>query len=288
MGSRIAPRIMAEGHNVQAYDVSATSMERMSSAGLNTLTSPAEVAEKCEMILLSLPTAAAVESVFSSDNGILSTKDRRVTTVVDLSTIGYSGSTRIADLAKKNGITYLDAPVSGGIGGAEKGTLSVMVSGDYDAYEKYRNILKIVGKNETYVSDKPGHGQVMKVLNNLLSASALALTSEVVALGVKAGLKPKKMLDVLSVSSGVNSAVTDKFPKSVITRKFQQGFKTSLMYKDLTLYAELAKQFEYPTLASENIMMLWRLTNNEYGDSDFTTIAKLFERFADVTIEDRG
>lgn len=287
MGSRIVPRIKEGGYRVVAYDIAQSSLEKVKAYGIEVAAAPEDLAKECEVIFFSLPDPKAVESVFLANKGITVPNNKKVKAIFDLSTIGYDASLKFYGIAQKAGIEYIDAPVSGGVGGAAKGTLSVMISGKREYYDKYKEILQIIGKNAKYVGDQPGLGQVMKLLNNLLSASALTLTSEVVALGVKAGLNPKIILDVLSVSSGVNSAVTDKFPRSVINRKFQFGFKTALMYKDLSLYSDLAKYFEYPLLGSANIIMLWRMANNELKDSDFTEIAKIFERTANVIIEDK-
>ncbi len=126
------------------------------------------------------------------------------------------------------GIAALDAPVSGGINGAAKGTLAVMVSGSKDAYEKIEPILTIFGKL-FFMGEKPGLGQTMKLANNLMAACSMVITSEGVAMGIKAGLDPQAMIDVLNVSSGKSSATLDKWPKAVLPRSFDFGFATGAL-----------------------------------------------------------
>ena len=133
------------------------------------------------------------------------------------------------------GVACLDAPVSGGVAGAQAGTLTIMAAGDEALFERLRPLLEALGRNVVLVGAEPGQGQLAKVLNNLLSASAIAITGEALALGVHGGLSARTLLDVFNSSSGRNTASADKFPKHVLPRTFGAGFRLELMHKDVQL-----------------------------------------------------
>jgi 3-hydroxyisobutyrate dehydrogenase-like beta-hydroxyacid dehydrogenase len=145
---------------------------------------------------------------------------------IDLSTTGATTSQRIAARLAEKQIAHLDSPISGGKAGAEKGTLAVMVSGPRHHYDEIEPMLKNIGKL-FFIGETAGVGQTMKLVNNLLSATALAATSEAIVMAVKAGIDPKIAVDVINVGSGRNSASQDKFPNAIIPRKFDYGFTTA-------------------------------------------------------------
>src|SRR5438477_219266 len=167
-----------------------------------------------------LPLPAIVQEVALGERGVVD--GLRVRTFVDLSTTGPRVAKVVAAGLKERGVTAIDAPVSGGITGAAKGTLAVMVSGPQDECERVRPILEELGK-VFYVGSEPGMGQMMKLINNLLSATAVAATSEAVVLGVKAGLDPQVMIEVINSGSGRNTASADKFPRAILPRSFDYG-----------------------------------------------------------------
>src|SRR4029079_19526395 len=195
------------------------------------------VASACEIVFASLPTPSIVEAVALGPGGIAESNRARI--FIDTSTTGAATARRIAEgLAKKN-IIAVDSPVSGGLPGAEKGTLAVMVSCPEETLPRLRAILEVLGK-VFFCGTKPGMGQTMKLLNNLLSATAMAITSEAVVMGVKAGLDPQMIVDVINAGSGRNSATQDKIPRCVIPRTFNFGFALALLNKDLRLCMEEA------------------------------------------------
>lgn len=283
MGSRMAKRLIQAGQDLVVYDIRPEAVEPFRSAGVTIVSSPAEVSSRAEIVLVSLPTPNVVEDVALGKNGLRDGGKMRV--YVDLSTIGPRTARFVAERLKANEVDALDAPVSGGVPGAEKGTLAIMASGPKDTFENCRPVLEIIGKNIFYVGEKPGQGQMMKLVNNLLSATALVATSEAMVLGVKAGLEPKTMLDVLNAGSGRNSATEDKFPRSVVTRKFDYGFKTALMYKDLKLCMDEAEIAGVPMWVGTAVREMWKLAvATGGGDRDFTTIVQYFEDWAGVTV----
>jgi 3-hydroxyisobutyrate dehydrogenase-like beta-hydroxyacid dehydrogenase len=188
-----------------------------------------------------------------------------------------------ATLAKKNNV-QLDCPVGGGVGGASKGTLAVMVSGPKPEIEMMKDMLAVFGR-VFVVGEKPGMAQTMKLANNFLSATAMAATSEAVAMGVKAGLDAAVMIDVINAGSGRTTASDGKFPQSVLPRTFNYGFATGLMLKDVRLCAEEAKALDVPDVVMRAVLHQWETTNSEFGgDTDFTAIVKMIEQRAGVIV----
>src|SRR5262249_44748082 len=182
-------------------------------------------------------------------------------------------------------IVAMDAPVSGGVAGAKKGTLAVMVSGQRDRHDALRPALESIGK-VFYLGDKPGLGQTMKLANNLLSATAMAISCEAMVMGVKAGLDARVMVEVINAGSGRNSATQEKFPRSILPRTFDYGFATGLMYKDVKLCLEEAEALGVPMWVASAVRQLWLLANTELGpDSDFTRIIECVERWANVQVK---
>jgi 3-hydroxyisobutyrate dehydrogenase-like beta-hydroxyacid dehydrogenase len=146
-------------------------------------------------------------------------------------------------------------------------------------------MLKHIGK-VFFIGERPGMGQTMKLANNLLSATALAATSEAVVFGVKAGLDPAVMIDVINAGSGRNSASQDKFPKSILPRRFDFGFTTGLMVKDLKLCLEEAEAAGVPMWIASTVRQLWQRAHQELGpEKDFTTIVQMLERWSGVEVK---
>ena len=186
-------------------------------------------------------------------------------------------------LAAKN-IVQIDAPVSGGVRGAEKGTVAVMASGPRADVEAVEPALKVIGKF-FYIGEKSGAGQTMKLCNNVLSAAATVATSESMVTGVKAGLDPRIMLDVINASSGRSTATEQKFPEVVLPRTFNQGFTAGLMKKDVDLFLSEAKALGVPVQTCEAVAALLKLTCDELGpETDITTVIQPIEKRAGVEV----
>lgn len=239
------------------------------------------LADATDIILMSLPTPDAVRSVVAGPEGLV--HGRRAKLVIDLSTVGPATAIACAADLAGSGIAFLDAPVSGGVSGATKGTLALMASGAAGDFERALALLQHLGK-VFLVGDRPGQGQAAKLLNNLLSAVAMAATAEVMALGVKVGLDARVLLDVFNASSGRNTATTDKFPRSVLDRSFNFGFRTVLLHKDVRLCKEFADQHGVAFTIGTAVEQVWKQAAAELGDADFTRIVELVERQAQVTI----
>ncbi|MEI9989139.1 MAG: NAD(P)-dependent oxidoreductase [Rhizomicrobium sp.] len=275
MGSRMCARLVDAGHAVTVFDVDDKNVERLTQRGAKRAGSPTEVADAAELVFASLPSPAIVQEVAAG-----AAKGKTIKTFVDLSTTGPRVTAAVAAALAAKGIVMLDAPVSGGIKGAEQGTLAVMVSGPKDSYAKIEAILRNFGRL-FFMGETPGLGQTMKLANNLMGACAIAITGEGMAMGIKAGLDPKLMIDVLNVSSGRSSATQDKWPKSVLPRTFDFGFATGLSFKDVRLCVEEAEAMGVPMIVGSAVRQMLSITNNVYGpDSDFTEMARLVESWA--------
>jgi hypothetical protein len=282
MGQPMARRLIEAGHKLVVYDTRNDAVAPLVALGAQLASSPADVADRVETVMASLPSLQISMKVATGEGGVIHGK--KVKRFIDLSTTGSRVAAEIcAALAKKN-IVQIDSPVSGGVGGANRGTLAVMVSGPPADIDVVKDALGVFGK-VFVIGDKPGMAQTMKLANNFLSAAAMAATSEAVAMGVKAGLDPAVMIDVINAGSGRSTASTDKFPKTILTRTFDYGFATALMLKDVRLCAEEAKELGVPGEVMGAVLDQWEITNSEFGgDSDFTAIVKMIERRAGVTV----
>jgi 3-hydroxyisobutyrate dehydrogenase-like beta-hydroxyacid dehydrogenase len=241
------------------------------------------VASAAEVVLMSLPTPPIVQAVSLGEGGIL--RGSRVKTLIDLSTTGPSVAKVVAKVAGDRKVAWVDSPVSGGVAGATKGTLAVMVSCAKATFPLVDPVLKTFGKT-FYVGEKPGLAQIAKLANNLLAASAIVVSSEAVAMGVKAGLDAKVLIDIINAGSGRNSATQDKFPRSILTRSFDFGFATGLSYKDVRLCIDEAEALGVPMVAGAAVRQMLAITQAKFGaDSDFTSIAKVVEEWAGIEIK---
>jgi 3-hydroxyisobutyrate dehydrogenase-like beta-hydroxyacid dehydrogenase len=279
MGGHMARRLLAAGHSLTVFDTSKEAMDELAKSGAEVASSALEVANATEVAFLSLPTPDVVQKVCS---GLTSAKKAKI--IADCSTTGPKVA-RIAqaELAK-HGITYVDVPVSGGMKGAKDGTLAVMVSGPKAAFEKLENVVKNFGK-VFFCGEGAGQAQVMKLANNLLAAAVIVLSSEAIAMGVKAGLNARQMCDIINAGSGRNSATQDKFPRSVLPGTFDFGFATGLSYKDVRLCLEEADAQGVPMIAGAAVFQMLGVTKARFGaDSDFTSIARVYEEWAGVEI----
>ncbi len=283
MGLPMSHRLLDAGYSLVIYDIDEAPLAELAARGAERAGSAAEVGDRAEVVFVSLPTPDIVEKVILSEGGVAS--GREVRTVVDLSTTGPKTAVRIAETLERQGKILVDSPVSGGVAGAKAGTLAVMVSGTPAAREPLLPMLKIIGKL-FMVGDRPGLGQTMKLVNNLLSGTAMAISSEAIVMGVKAGLDPSVMCDVINTGSGRNSATQDKFPRCIIPRTFDYGFSSGLMFKDIRLFMSEAEAMGLTLGTAGAVRDLWQRVVSELGgQSDFTEIVKVLEGPAGVEVK---
>ncbi|MGB9401079.1 MAG: NAD(P)-dependent oxidoreductase, partial [Pseudolabrys sp.] len=268
MGQPMARRLIEAGHKLIVYDTRNDAVAPLVALGAQLASSPADVADRVETVMASLPSLQISEKVAIGEGGVI--QGKRIQRFVDLSTTGATVSAKIAAVLAKKNIVQIDCPVSGGVGGASNGTLAVMVSGPKAEIDLVKDVLAVFGK-VFVIGEKPGMAQTMKLANNFLSATAMAATSEAVAMGVKAGLDPAVMIDVINSGSGRTTASDGKFPQAILPRTFNYGFATALMLKDVRLCVQEARSLNVPNSVMSIVLDQWETTNKEFGgESDFT------------------
>ena len=232
MGSRMAANLAKGGYPMVVADKMSTAL---APAGATIAGGNAAVAAMVETVILSVP--AGPDTLLIADE-FIAAPGRIVKTVIDTSTIGIPHAREAAEKLAAHGIEYVDAPVSGGIAGAEAATLAVMMGCATQTFERLQPMLQCIGGNVFHVGPEAGQGQTVKLLNNFLSATAMAATSEAMAFAVANGLDMRAVLDVVNVSSGRNTATMDKFPNRIANEAYDGGFATRMMAKDVRLYVE--------------------------------------------------
>lgn len=282
MGFHMARRLIEAGHGLIVFDVRHEAVDRLTALGARAASSPREIADEVETVMASLPTPDIVLAVATGSGGVI--EGKRVRRFVDLSTTGAVMAKRIfAALAAKN-IVQIDCPVSGGVTGAAKGTLALMVSGPRTEVDAIAPVLPAIGRT-FFIGERPGAGQTMKLCNNFLSAAAMTATSEAMVMGVKAGLDPRIMLDVINAGTGRNTATEDKFGRVVLPRAFNLGFTVGLMTKDLKLCLAEGKALGVPMEVAEAVTRMLQIACDENGpDKDLTTVVQPVERRAGVEV----
>lgn len=283
MGAPMARRLLEAGYTVTVHDVNEAAAEALRAAGARVATSVGEVAGTAEVVLLSLPSPQIVYEVVAGPEGLCATGGPAG--VIDLSTTGLTVSQRVGQALAEAGIDFIDAPVSGGARGAAGGTLSVMVAAPQPVFDRYRHLFDPLARRVFYIGDSPGQAQVMKLVNNMISAGAMVATTEGIVLGAKAGLDLKLMLDVLNASTGRNSHTEDKFPNYVLPRTFDFGFTIGLLRKDVQLGLEMAKSLDVPVMVSALAQQVWGIAEAEGGPSrDMTSLIQSYENWTGIQV----
>jgi len=285
MGAPMARRLVEAGHRLTFYDTRQETIGDLAARGAVAARSPAEVADAAETVMASLPTPDIVLQVATGPRGVI--EGKRVRRFVDLSTTGSVMAKRIFALLQARNIVQIDSPVSGGVRGAERGTLAVMASGPRADVEAVEPALAVIGK-VFFIGEQSGAGQTMKVVNNVLSATAVAATAEALVTGAKAGLDARVMLDVINAGSGRNTATEDKYPRCVLPGTFDLGFTAGLMNKDVKLFLSESAALGVPTQVIDAVARLLQLTCDELGpETDLTTVVRPVEKRAGAEVRAR-
>ncbi len=284
MGRPMAERMIGAGYKLVVNDRAEAAVAALISAGADAAGSVEELAGRVETIFLSLPTPEVVLAVgraIAANPGV-------VKRVVDLSTTGPKAEMDLAEILSAAGIALIDSPVSGGVAGAKKGTLALMAAGPSAHFAVAEPILLTLGK-VIRVAEEPGKAQVMKLINNICSAAALAITSEAMVMGAKAGLDADVMIEVLNAGSGRTSASVDKIPRFVLPRGFDFGFAISLSLKDIRLCLEEAERLGVPMMVGNAVRMLFSITKADLGpDADMTAIIRPLEKWAETEVRGKA
>lgn len=284
MGGRVAKRLMEQGHEVGIYDTDAAAVARFAELGATGYQSLETLGAEHSFVITVLPNGDIVKNVVFGEQG-LATGMREGSTLIDMTSSVPAITTEVGLALSKQGVHMLDAPVSGGVKKAETGQLTIMVGGDAAVLADADAILRDVGEHVIHVGDL-GAGHTVKALNNLITATTLAITSEAMALGVKMGVDAQKMLDVINVGSGKSVSSEMKFPQQVMSRKFEVGFTVGLMCKDVGIALDMAHQAAVPTFVSSAAYELWKFgVAKGCGAMDHTAIAMVVEEMAGVEIK---
>lgn len=288
MGGPMARNLLKAGHRVTVFDPSAQAVAALVEAGATSANSPAAVAQaRVEAIVTMLPAAAQVKQVYQGKDGLLAHVGQGVL-LIDCSTIDPLSAREVATLALAQGNPMLDAPVSGGTGGATAGTLTFMVGGPASAFDQAGPILSAMGKNLVHCGNS-GNGQVAKIANNMLLGISMVGVAEAMALGVALGMDAKVLAGIINTSSGRcwSSEINNPFPgvleNAPASRGYSGGFGTDLMLKDLGLATEAAKHVRQPVLLGAAAQQLYQSFSLQgHGGLDFSAIIKLYRRDAEA------
>jgi 3-hydroxyisobutyrate dehydrogenase len=273
MGQPMSARLGAAGFRVAAFDVDARARETAArNPGVDAVSSVSAVAAGAGAVVLILPDSRAVRQVVL-DAGLLETMQSGAV-LIDMSSSDASETRAMAGRLAARGVRFVDAPVSGGVAGARDGTLTIMAGGAESDLADCRPVLEVLGKEVIHVGDL-GAGHAVKALNNLLSATSLLASSEVLATAIEFGLDPEVVLDVVNRSSGKSWSTELKLPKFVLSGSFDSGFGLGLMLKDIRLATGLARRMGTPALLGEAVVDYWAQAARALAeDADHTEIAK--------------
>ena len=285
MGNLMCHRLLLLNRPVVVYDLNQQAVDLMVEAGAQASNSPAEVAAQSEIMLASLPNESVVEAVVFGENGLL--KGIKPGDVfVDLSSSTPAMTKRAGQALSAKGAEMLDAPVSRGASAAMEGTLSIMVGGKPETLERCRYILEQLGTDIIHIGEL-GAAHTIKSLNNLLSATNLITAIEGTIIAARAGVDPNKFIAAINAGSGRSHMTTNRFPKYYLPRKFESNFALGLMYKDISIALELAKQLGTPMLFSNITQHVYAIAMSRgMGGEDNTKIMLLLEELMNCNIAD--
>jgi len=282
MGKPMATNLIKANHQLTIYDINPKPLEELAKLGAITKAKPSEIPPSVEVIFLSLPSHVIVEEVMLGVDGVLSTL-MKGQIVVDVTTSLPSVSRKIAEKVKAKGANFLDAPVSGGVGGAAAQTLTFMVGGKASVFEKVRGLLETLGKKIFYIGPH-GSGNTMKLVNNLLSITNIACFMEGLVVGTKAGIKPSTLFEVISSCSG-NSTVFQMKAHQILQGNFRPIFALDLAYKDLYLGTMLAEELRVPIFLGSVARELFEMARAKgLGNEDNVALIKVFEELSNVQV----
>lgn len=282
MGAPMALNLLKAGHKVHVYDLLEAAVQTLEAAGAQRQASPAQVAgQEIDILITMLPAAVHVKKVYLGEEGVLAAVGKHVL-LIDSSTIDPQTAREVAAQAAAQGNAMLDAPVSGGTGGAQAGTLTFMVGGDKAVFDKALPVLEAMGKNIVYCGGT-GNGQVAKVANNMLLGISMIGAAEAMNLGVSLGMDPKVLAGIINTSSGRcwSTEVYNPYPGVVETapasKGYAGGFGADLMLKDLGLATEAAKAAKVPVVLGAAAQQLYQTFSTQgNGHLDFSAIIKFF------------
>jgi 3-hydroxyisobutyrate dehydrogenase len=290
MGRPMTLNLLKAGHDVTIYarHPDKPEVQEVLNAGAKLAPSPRAVAIASEVVITMVPNSMQVEEVVAGPQGILE-GSRKDLVIIDMSTIAPAMSRKLAENAASKGVHFLDAPVSGGSQGAINGTLTIMVGGDKEILERVRPILEAMGKKENIFYVGPtGTGEIVKIINNMLTGTISASVSEAFVLGTKAGADVDTMAKIISVSTGANWQLSNQFPLRAFTGSFKPGFMVDLLHKDLGLALDLAAENQTPVAMTALARQMYEMVRAAgYGRDDYTSLMKMLEEMVGVEVRSK-
>src|SRR5881296_2631396 len=282
MGNPMAYNVLKSGFPMLVFDLNPKAMENLIQAGAKRAGSAQEVVEGSEVVLTSLPASPDVEAMYLEPGGLVE-RAKPGTILIDLSSVLPSTPRKIEPRAKARGVHFLEAPVSGGVTGARAATLALMVGGDAEPLSRARPVLRAIGPNIFHVGPV-GAGNTVKAINNMMASVNSLAMMEGVVLGVKAGLDPMTIYEVVKTSSGGSKAL-ERIPTALVPRKFEPGFKVRLMNKDLETFNTIAKELHVP-VSFANVAQRYQQAAMAAGlaDQDTSVVMTIIERLAAVHV----
>ncbi|RPH75646.1 MAG: NAD(P)-dependent oxidoreductase [Candidatus Rokuibacteriota bacterium] len=286
MGNPMAGNVLKAGFPMTVFDKSAAAMDNLVQAGARAGASMADVAERSEIVLTCLPASPDVEALYLEPAGLIE-RAKPGTILIDLSSVLPSTPRKLEPRARARGVHFLEAPVSGGVAGARAATLAIMVGGDAQVLERARPVLRAIGPNIFSVGPV-GAGNTVKAINNMMACVNSLAMMEGVVLGVKAGLDPMIVYEVVKASSGGSKAL-ERIPAALVPRKFEPGFKVQLMNKDLETFNTIAKELHVP-VSFANVAQRYQQAALAAGlaDMDTSAVVQIIERLAAVQVSRPG
>ena len=284
MGRHMARRLAEAGLPVVAFDVSDAALREAADCGMAVAASARDVADQASTILCSLPTPAVVSEVLLGEQGIA--RGSAASLVIDLSTVGPTVAAQMAEGLSPHGIALVDAPASGGTVGAAAGTLTIMLAGADDALDSAEPLLKHLARATLRVGSRPGQAQLAKLVNNMMFACNLVSGLEAMAFGVKGGLDPKTLLDVINASSGRSYVTEQRIGPTVLQRDDLVRFSTALLQKDMALglasAESLGARMDVHALTGQ---FLKAAAADGFAQRDCAAVVEIIERWNGVSME---
>jgi 3-hydroxyisobutyrate dehydrogenase len=279
MGLPMAQNLLKADVAVTGFDLNAQATEKLVASGGSRANSLADACKDAEVVITMLPAGEQVREVYLGDGGVLAAFAPG-TLLIDSSTIDVKTARDVAQAAQSRGVAMVDAPVSGGVAGAEAATLTFMVGGDDDAFERARPLLEKMGKTIVHAGG-PGNGQAAKICNNMILGASMIVVSEAFLLAEKLGLDAQKLFDISSKSSGQCWSMTSycpvpgPVPTSPANRDYQAGFTAAMMLKDLKLAQDAARAAHAVTPLGAAAAELYGLfASHGHGGEDFSAIIR--------------
>jgi 3-hydroxyisobutyrate dehydrogenase len=282
MGNPMAANVLKAGFAMTVFDRHPPAMENLVQAGARRAASAREAVERSEIVLTCLPASPDVEAVYLDPGGLVECA-KPGTILIDLSSVLPSTPRAIEPRAKQRGVHFLEAPVSGGVTGARAATLAIMVGGDPEVLARARPVLRAIGPHIFSVGPV-GAGNTIKAINNMMACVNSLAMMEGMALGVKAGLDPMTIYEVVKASSGGSKAL-ERIPTALVPRNFEPGFKVRLMNKDLETFNTIARELHVPvSFANEAQRYQQAAMAAGLADQDTSVVMTIIERLAAVHV----